>query len=102
MYKKGYKILQKNFCIQGGEIDIIAHRGDVLVFVEVKTRRSKKFGEIIEQISQRKMELLMHTAEVYLEKNNLANADYRIDIITVFLSSAAPEIEHYENAVGLF
>ena len=87
LVKKGYKIVDRNFYIQGGEIDFIAEKNNMIVFVEVKTRRSKKFGEIIEQISKRKMELLIHTSEVYLSKNDLLNKDYRIDVITVFLNS---------------
>lgn len=96
----GLKILDRNFCIRGGEIDLIFEDNGEIVFIEVKTRQNKKFGEAVEQISERKKELLINSAQHFLEKNNLQEKDWRIDVITVEFSEN-PKINHIKNAIML-
>lgn len=85
--KKGYKIIERNFRIRGGEIDIIAQDGDILVFVEVKARSSEEFGSPLEAITYRKMKSLIKTAQFYKIKNpNLPEA-MRIDAVAITLDS---------------
>lgn len=87
---KGYKIIGRNFRIRGGEIDIIAidptdASGKVLVFVEVKTRTSNKFGTGLEAITYWKMKALTRSAEFYkLQHKNLPDL-MRIDAVCVML-----------------
>ncbi len=99
LQQKKYKILDQNFCIRGGEIDIIAEKDEQIVFVEVKTRKNKKFGEIIEQISKNKQNFLINSANNYLFQKELTEKNWRIDVITVFLSDQEPKIEHIKNAI---
>lgn len=98
--KKGYQILERNFRLRNGEIDIIALHENILVFIEVKTRTSRLFGTPLEAISFFKLRSLVRTANVYkYTRNNLPEA-MRIDAIAVkFLDPEGVdfEIEHMKN-----
>ena len=96
--EKGYEIRERNFYGPGGEIDIICRDRDVLVFVEVKSRKSRSFGDPLEWVDARKQERIGETANEYmsLQENDL---DCRFDIVTVDLSCM--QIEHFENAFWL-
>ena len=84
---KGYKIIGRNFRIRGGEIDIIAIDNDTLVFIEVKTRTSNKFGTGLEAITYWKLKALIKSAEFYkLQHKNLPEL-MRIDAVIVMLDS---------------
>ena len=96
--KQGYKILERNYRIRGGEIDIVARDGETLVFVEVKTRYSHEFGLPSESMTYFKIKALLKTAQFYNQKINWGNKPYRLDFISIdFASSKEPEIEHIEN-----
>ncbi len=92
--RKGYKILQKNYRIKGGEIDIIALDSKILVFVEVKARNNDLFGQPVEAITSKKLKSIILAAQVYLQKNKISG-DFRIDAIEVFLQSG--DINHLQN-----
>ena len=81
--KKGYKILERNYKNKIGEIDIIARQKDTLVFVEVKTRRSEKFGIPSEAVTYYKKQKIVNTAKMYL-LDNPADLAIRFDIIEVY------------------
>ncbi len=98
LQKKGYKIIERNFRIRGGEIDIIAIFQDTLVFIEVKTRSSNKFGTPLESITPWKLKALIRTAQFYKIKNKNLPDGMRIDAVTVEHDlSGVPQIEHIEN-----
>ena len=81
--KQGFKIIDRNFRIRGGEIDIVALEQDVLVFIEVKTRSSAAFGSPLEAITPWKLRALVKTAQFYKVKHrNLPDA-MRIDAVSV-------------------
>ena len=65
LLQKDYRILARNFRSRFGEIDIVAQKGDALVFVEVKTRWSKKFGGPFEAVTPWKIQKIKRTAEYY-------------------------------------
>ena len=91
--KQGYKILERNFRIRGGEIDIIAidpstssgQGGDTLVFIEVKTRRSNEFGTPLEAITPWKLRALIKSAQFYKVKHPHLPDLMRIDAIGIIL-----------------
>ena len=87
---RGYKILAQNYRAVRGEIDIIAQDGDWIVFVEVKTRRSLKFGAPQAAVTTQKQRQISKVALVYLQTKNLLNAPCRFDVIAVHLS---PQLE---------
>lgn len=93
--KLGYKILERNFRIRGGEIDIVAKDKDYLVFVEVKTRYSHEYGLPVESITPWKIKSLLKTAQFYLFRKNWKDGPYRLDFVSVDLSNDPeyPEIE---------
>ena len=83
--KIGYQIIQRNFRIRGGEIDIIALDGDTLVFIEVKTRRSIEFGTALEAITPWKIRALIRAAYVYKSKHPRLPESLRIDAVAITL-----------------
>ena len=95
----GYKIICNNFrCIQG-EIDIIAKDGEELVFVEVKTRSSMKYGEAKEAVDKNKQKHIYNSAKYYLYKNNMETAFVRIDVIEIYLRNNFVKINHIKQAI---
>ena len=97
--EKGYKILARNFFSPFGEIDLIALDGDVVVFVEVKTRSSNAFGSPIEAITPTKQSNMTKTASYFLQKNKIFDrVQTRFDGVSVLFSSPLDyEIAHFEN-----
>lgn len=107
--KQGYKILERNYQIRGGEIDIIAKDKEYLVFIEVKTRYSHQYGLPIEAMTPWKIKFLLKTARFYLQKINWGNGPYRLDFIGIDFacpdsrganSQENPEIELIKNITG--
>ena len=94
----GYRIICRNYRCLLGEIDIIAHHRDVLVFVEVKSRRSQAFGSPKQAITPAKQHKLSQVAWHYLQKHNLTEAKARFDVVTVSGTKGAPLFEVIENA----
>lgn len=83
--KNGYKILEKNHRCRYGEIDIIAREKEALCFIEVKSRKSTRFGLPEEYVDARKQKKLLKTAMSYLRKNENPDIDMRFDVISVDL-----------------
>ncbi len=99
LLSRGFEIVERNFTIRGGEIDIIAREGDTLVFVEVKSSRIPLFDPI-EQMTCRKISFLKRAAEIYLfRKGWLDRVNCRFDVITVkFKPDGEVEVKHLKNA----
>ena len=95
--KKGYKILEINHKNKVGEIDIIAQDKDYLVFVEVKARMTRSFGEPLEAVDYRKQQKIRQVAELYLIMKRKMNANCRFDVISI-LGNEKPEITHIQDA----
>lgn len=85
--KSGFKIIERNFRIRGGEIDIVAIEKDALVFVEVKTRKSDEFGTPLEAITPWKIKALIKAAEFYKHTHSGLPDLMRIDAVAVTLGS---------------
>lgn len=100
--KKGYSILTRNFACRAGEIDIIAKKGRLITFIEVKTRYSLKFGLPCESVTSTKQEHLRKTAECYIAANSrlYSSKDYfemRLDVIEILINNGKPYVNHIEN-----
>ena len=97
----GYSIVQYNYRCPAGEVDLIAWKGDALVFVEVKARRSRRFGLPEEALTPRKQAHLLAAAQTYLQENHLEDAKWRVDVIAIELDSSGNvrRLRHIENAV---
>ena len=99
--ERNYQILAENFYTQEGEIDLVAQKQGQLIFIEVKTRLSDKFGLPEEAIDQRKKEKLYQTALKYLEKEEVKDDNFRIDCIAIEIDKAnkKAKIRHHKNIV---
>jgi putative endonuclease len=99
--KKGYKILEKNYRSYLGEIDIIARDGDVLAFVEVKARRTDRFGDPKLAVTAHKQRKISMVALQYLKETDQMDKGARFDVVAIRLLPGKPEIEIIKNAFEL-
>jgi len=97
----GYRILTTNYRCPFGEIDVIARDGDVLVFVEIKTRKNKFLGRIKEAVNFRKQRQISKVALTYMKSYNLWGRKARFDVVAVGLLDGKKEIEIIKNAFEL-
>jgi putative endonuclease len=99
---RGYQIVETNYRIPDGEIDIIVSKDGVLVFVEVRAKTSRTFGTPEESVTSRKKQKLVKVAQDYVQRHDIQESSWRIDFIAVELDSHGNplRIEQIENAVG--
>ena len=97
--RKGYRIVERNLRSPAGELDLVAEDGRVLVFVEVKARRTDAFGGAIQAVDQRKQKKLIQLATQYLARHHVKDRLCRFDVVLLQGTDAAgPHIEHIQNA----
>lgn len=97
--RKGYRILERNVRSPNGELDLVARSGDVLVFVEVKARRSSAYGGASYAVDGRKQARLVRLAAQYLVRHRLRAVPCRFDVVLCTGGTVGPNaIEHIENA----
>lgn len=97
-----YRILERNYRCRCGEIDIVARQGETVVFVEVKTRRSDRYGSPALSVTPFKQRQIARAAQTWLAANRLADAAARFDVLSIRLREGEPpEIEHIANAFDL-
>lgn len=100
--RQGYTILETNFTTKSGEIDIVAAIDDILVFTEVKTRKSTFLASPLSAVTSKKQRQISKVALGYLKLHKLFDNDARFDVIAIQLQrSGPPRIEHIENAFDL-
>ena len=97
LINKGYYIVERNYRIRTGEIDIIAKDGNTLVFVEVRFRKNIRFGVPEETINYKKIKNIINTAHRYISMNKVEYDDIRFDVIAI----ENEEIRHILNAFDL-
>jgi putative endonuclease len=96
---KGYRILGRNVRLPGGELDLVAETAGVVVFVEVKARRSEAFGGARSAVDGRKRDRLVRLATQFLAGRGLAGRPCRFDVVLCQGAEARPDrLEHIENA----
>ena len=96
--RNGYRIVARNFRAAGAEIDLVAIDGDTLVFVEVKTRRSRVAGAPEEAVDERKQKRMRRAAEVFARRYRADEFEMRFDIVAIDASGKRLEIELLRNA----
>lgn len=94
--EQGYEVLRQNYRYKRAEIDIIAQKGPLLVFVEVKTRSTDRYGYPEEAVNAKKEAMLLNAAEEFILQEEWQQ-EVRFDIISVTLTSP-PAIHHIEDA----
>ena len=94
-----YEIISSNYQTKIGEIDIVAKERSEIVFVEVKTRTSLKYGFPQESITKSKLNRLRKLAFLYLAENKIKNTSFRIDVISIQLEKTGKvlELDHIKN-----
>lgn len=97
LLENGYAILERNFRSKTGEIDIIAQKNQIIVFVEVKSRNNNKYGFPYESVDYRKQQKIIRTAQSYINFKGLTDCQYRFDIVEVFLKTKN-KVNHIQNA----
>ncbi len=95
----GFTIVERNFRTHGGEIDIVARKGNVLVFVEVRSREVPDFGTPEESVVPAKRRRIVAAARQYLSKVPPASwHEARFDVIAIEGSGDAAVLRHYPSA----
>jgi putative endonuclease len=96
--KRGYKVLERNYRTPLGEIDLIARHQGVLVFIEVKTRTSARFGAAQEAVHYGKQARYRKLADYYLKQKRLGEIAVRFDVVGILWQDGKPQIEVIEGA----
>ena len=100
LIRKGYEILARNYRIRGGEIDIIASRGEYIVFAEVKTRNTASLARPSAWVDYRKQKKIIRTAADYIAKSG-TDLQPRFDVIEIVYDKNTEiivNIRHIEDA----
>jgi putative endonuclease len=82
---QGYRILARNYRARGAEVDIVAEEGDVLCFVEVRSRRSSACGDPLETVDHRKQARVIRGARHYLAARGAGDRAVRFDVVGIVL-----------------
>ncbi len=98
LIKKGYQILDRNFRAERYEIDIVAKTGKTVVFCEVKTSRTGRFGPSISWVTEDKIKRIALAAKEYINSNEISGTSFRFDVIGIDEVDGEIVIKHIENA----
>jgi putative endonuclease len=96
--KAGYRIRARNFRTKVGEIDFVAQDGSVLCFIEVKGRRSLRFGAPEEAVNAEKQRRIFRAAQAYLQRERLENTSCRFDVVAILDDGAGPGVTILRDA----
>jgi putative endonuclease len=94
LQRKGYQIVDRNWCCRGGEIDLVCDDRGTLVFVEVRARADARYGAPVETVRDLKRRRLVHAAQQYLLARRHGDVACRFDVVAI----VGDVVEHYEDA----
>jgi putative endonuclease len=96
---KGYQLLDQNFNVKYGEIDLVALDKDCVVFVEVKTRTSAAFGNPEDSVTPAKIERMQNAALLWMQAHTEVPDDWRMDVIAIVLGheNDITDLQHFVN-----
>ncbi len=98
LQEHGFRILARNWSCRLGEIDLIAEKDDALHFIEVKTRRSRAFGDPQEAVTRTKLRHVQRAVEVYVAQAGAVSRNYQIDVLAILLlPGQVPQFDFIEN-----
>ena len=101
LVEQGYRILDRNWrCREQSryELDIIAQDGDTIVFCEVKTAKTKKFGSPVSWVTEQKARRIACAAIEYIAANTIQRMPFRFDVIGLEVEGGTRSITHIRNA----
>jgi putative endonuclease len=97
--RRGYKIVARGHRDLLGELDLVAIQGRTIVFVEVKTRRSARYGHPAEAIDSAKQRRITQAALRFLRKHDLLEQRSRFDVLAItWPTGRRPRVEHFPGA----
>jgi putative endonuclease len=96
--ERGFEILARNHAIKQGEVDLVCRDGEVLCFVEVRSRTSEAQGGPEETVGRRKARRVVAAATHWALENGGLERDIRFDVVAVTFGEGAPRIEHFRAA----
>ena len=97
--RAGWTVTHRNFRLGHKEIDLVARRGEVVAFVEVKTRAGRGFGHPLEAITWRKRREIQQVAAAWVDRHGTPGLTYRFDAVAVRVEGGgAVRVEHVEDA----
>lgn len=103
LIENGFSVISRNYHFGHGEIDIIAEKNNLIIFVEVKTRKSGGIGTPDQAVNRKKMQLLLRTADGFLSKNSQFSIhEKRMDVIAIIKTENSFQLDHYENVTQLY
>ena len=97
LVQRGCTILARNFRMRAAELDLVARDGDTIAFIEVKTRKSTRFGTAAEAVDYRKQQKIIQAARYFLQQRRLEDCFCRFDVIEVY-AGEANKIRHIKGA----
>jgi putative endonuclease len=96
--RDGFRVVDRNFRCRAGEIDLVARKGDELVFCEVKTRASDRWGLPAEAVDARKQARLKRLAALWLARHKVGRVRVRFDVVSIVVRAGTPEVTHFTDA----
>jgi putative endonuclease len=94
----GYEVIARNCRLQGGELDLVARRGPEVVFCEVKTRSTDRFGDPSYAVNYAKRARIRRLAAAWLAANGVRAHEIRFDVVSVLVRGPEVEVTHLVNA----
>ena len=98
LVRAGFRIVARNVRIVGAEIDLVAEDGDELVFVEVRSRSSARFGGPLATVSRVKQSRIARAAQAYLARSERAGSPARFDVVGVEWCDGCARCVHVRGA----
>ncbi len=96
--RRGFEVLARNHATRRGEVDLVCREGDVLCFVEVRSRSSRAFGAPEETVDRRKARRVVAAATDWAARHGALDRPIRFDVVAVTEGPAGPEVELFRNA----
>ena len=98
LVRSGFRIADRNFRCPAGEIDIVARRGRLLVFCEVKARRTPRWGDPSEAVTVAKRNRLRRLAAAWMNVHRPGDVDVRFDVVSVIVRAGRVDARHVPDA----
>jgi putative endonuclease len=99
--RQGFRLLARNWRSRDGEIDLVTKLADTIVFVEVKTRQSNRFGAPEEAVTPAKLRHMCDAARAFLQAEGIDGADWRLDVVAIECN-AERGVERLEHLADVF
>jgi putative endonuclease len=94
----GFEVVDRNWRVTEGELDLVARRGDLIAFCEVKTRRTDHWGDPSEAVAPHKQIRLRKLAALWMREQKPGPASIRFDVFSVIVRDGRTDVRHIADA----